>query len=494
MTAVADTVDATGLHAARRPGVQPGGRPAARPDAMVRLAAARMRLREMPLGLRSGRLVRVKGLILEVEGLALSLGQHALISVGQQRAVEAVCISFDHAVTQLMPLDADAVVSPGATVYPADTPADVGGRYAMLERPAALPLGRGLLGRVVDGFGRPLDGLGVTLDEVPGTPPAAVNPLHRVPIQRPLDVGVRAVNGLLSVGRGQRVGIFAGTGVGKSVLLGMLARHCEADVVVIGLIGERGREVREFLEDVLGPQRLRESVMVVATADTVPLARVRGAVFATEVATWFRDRGHHVLLIMDSLTRYAMACREIALGLGEPPVSRGYPPSVFQRLPEMVERAGNGADPAGSLTAFYTVLLESDDSTDPVADAIRGVLDGHVVLSRVLAEMGHYPAIDLERSISRSMPRVAGADHLRAAMQAKRLFGRYMRSRELVALGAYTPGSDAELDTALAFWPALSAYLQQAPGEPTDWAQSLARLNALTAPLSAGAPHGRPPA
>jgi len=271
----------------------------------------------------------------------------------------------------------------------------------------------------------------------------------------------------------------------------MLARHCEADVVVIGMIGERGREVREFLEEVLGPKRLAKSVMVVSTADAVPLARVRGAQFATEVATWFRDRGHHVLLIMDSLTRYAMACREIALGLGEPPVSRGYPPSVFQRLPEIVERAGNGADPSGSLTAFYTVLLESDDSADAVADAIRGVLDGHIVLSRALAEMGHYPAIDLERSVSRTMPKVTSAAHAQSALAVKRLFGRYMRSRELVTLGAYTPGSDAELDLALALWPAISSYLQQSAAERADWPHSLAQLVALASRINPGDIHGR---
>jgi flagellum-specific ATP synthase len=275
------------------------------------------------------------------------------------------------------------------------------------------------------------------------------------------------------------VGIFAGTGVGKSVLLGMLARRCEADVVVVGLIGERGREVREFCEDILGAETMKRSVVVVATADSAPLARVRGAWFATDVATWFRDQGRNVVLIMDSLTRYAMAQREITLGLGEPPVARGYPPSVFQRLPELVERVGNSEDPGASVTAFYTVLLESDDSSDPVADTARGVLDGHIFLSRELAEAGHYPAIDIERSISRVMPKVADADQIERARQVKRLFGRYMRSRDLVAMGAYSPGSDLELDTALRVWPGISAYLQQGPAEAVDLPMALSQLSVL---------------
>jgi flagellum-specific ATP synthase len=275
------------------------------------------------------------------------------------------------------------------------------------------------------------------------------------------------------------MGIFAGTGVGKSLLLGMLARNSEADVVVVGLIGERGREVREFVEDILGAQALKHSVLVVATADSSPLARVRGAWFATDVATWFRDQGHHVLLIMDSLSRFAMAQREIALGLGEPPVARGYPPSVFQRLPELVERVGNSEVSGGSVTAFYTVLLDDDDSSDPLADTARGVLDGHFYLSRSLAEAGHYPAIDIERSISRVMPRVASAEQVAQARQIKRLFGRFMRGRDMVAMGAYSPGADPELDTALRCWPAIASFLQQSADEVVNHGEALDRLAAL---------------
>jgi flagellum-specific ATP synthase len=448
--------------------------------ARITLGSCQRRLQSAPTSVRCGRLVRINGLILEVEGLPLAIDQRALIRTGDGRTIEACCVSFDHGITHLMALDAETSVGPGALVYPAGTPADTGGSFELMERQRALPIGSSLLGRVVDGFGRPLDGLPAELTGVPAQGTGRLNPLRRSPIHEPLDVGVRAINGLLTIGRGQRVGIFAGTGVGKSVLLGMLARQCDADVVVVGLIGERGREVREFCEDILGPETLKRTVVVVATADSAPLARVRGAWFATDVATWFRDQGKHVVLIMDSLTRFAMAQREIALGLGEPPVSRGYPPSVFQRLPELVERVGNNEDKDASVTAFYTVLLEGDDSSDPVADTARGVLDGHIFLARELAEAGHYPAIDIERSISRVMPRVADATQMAQARRVKRLFGRRMRSQDLVAMGAYSPGSDVELDTALRVWPQLSFFLQQAPGEAFDLTASLQALTLLS--------------
>jgi flagellum-specific ATP synthase len=302
-----------------------------------------------------------------------------------------------------------------------------------------------------------------------------LNPLDRTPIHEPLDVGIQAVNGLLTVGRGQRVGIFAGSGVGKSVLLGMLARNCVADVIVIGLVGERGREVREFCEDTLGPESFKRAVVVAAPADASPLARSKGASYATDVAIWFRDQGKHVVLIVDSLTRYAMALREIGLSLGEAPVARGYPPSVFARMPELVERVGNGANPDGSITAFYTVLLEGDDTNDPVADTARGILDGHFFLSRELADSGHYPAIDVEKSISRVMPKVVSKEHLLSARRMKQLYSRYMRGRDLVSMGAYIAGSDPELDAALQAWPKIQAFLQQDAdvAVPIDQTESL---------------------
>jgi len=249
--------------------------------------------------------------------------------------------------------------------------------------------------------------------------------------------------------------------VGKSVLLGMLARNCVADVIVIGLVGERGREVREFCEETLGPESFSRAVVVAAPADASPLARSKGGSYATDVATWFRDQGKHVVLIVDSLTRYAMALREIGLSLGEAPVARGYPPSVFARMPELVERVGNGANPDGSITAFYTVLLEGDDTNDPVADTARGILDGHFFLSRELADSGHYPAIDIEKSISRVMPKVSTREHLMSARRVKQLYSRYMRGRDLVSMGAYVAGSDPELDAALQMWPKIKQFLQQ---------------------------------
>ncbi|NBS84910.1 MAG: FliI/YscN family ATPase, partial [Verrucomicrobia bacterium] len=314
---------------------------------------------------------------------------------------------------------------------------------------------------VVDGLGRPIDGKGSGSNKLIAQIQRSINPLDRTPIHEPLDTGIRAINGLLTVGRGQRVGIFAGSGVGKSVLLGMLARNCVADVIVIGLVGERGREVREFCEDTLGPESFGRAVVVAAPADASPLARSKGASYATDVATWFRDQGKHVVLIVDSLTRYAMALREIGLSLGEAPVARGYPPSVFARMPELVERVGNGANPNGSITAFYTVLLEGDDTNDPVADTARGILDGHFFLSRELADSGHYPAIDIEKSISRVMPKVSSREHLMSARRVKQLYSRYMRGRDLVSMGAYVAGSDPELDAALQLWPKIKEFLQQ---------------------------------
>jgi flagellum-specific ATP synthase len=268
--------------------------------------------------------------------------------------------------------------------------------------------------------------------------------------------------------------------VGKSVLLGMLARNCVADVIVIGLVGERGREVREFCEDTLGPESFKRAVVVAAPADASPLARSKGASYATDVAIWFRDQGKHVVLIVDSLTRYAMALREIGLSLGEAPVARGYPPSVFARMPELVERVGNGANPDGSITAFYTVLLEGDDTNDPVADTARGILDGHFFLSRELADSGHYPAIDVEKSISRVMPKVVSKEHLLSARRMKQLYSRYMRGRDLVSMGAYIAGSDPELDAALQAWPKIQAFLQQ----DADVTVSIDQTESLLAEIS----------
>jgi flagellum-specific ATP synthase len=308
-----------------------------------------------------------------------------------------------------------------------------------------------------------------------------INAMDRDPVRQPLDTGIRAINAMLTVGRGQRIGLFAGTGVGKSVLLGMMARYTEADVIVVGLIGERGREVKEFIEDILGEEGLARSVVVAAPADSPPLLRMQGANYATAIAEHFRDRGMQVLLLMDSLTRYAMAQREIALAIGEPPATKGYPPSCFAKLPQLVERSGNGVAGGGSITAFYTVLTEGDDPQDPIADAARGILDGHIVLSRELAESGHYPAIDVERSISRVMTSVAPREHIEAARRFRQLYAKHQKARDLIQLGAYTPGHDADLDTAVRLHGPMVTLLQQSMHEPAHLADSVTALQTVVA-------------
>ncbi|WP_368876116.1 FliI/YscN family ATPase, partial [Proteus mirabilis] len=367
---------------------------------LEKLADAESRLNKIPRIRQYGRLTRATGLVMEAKGLVMPLGSTCLIerTIGKTvEEVESEVVGFNGSQMLLMPLQEVEGLTPGARVYAQSIPGREGeGRQ--------LPLGDALLGRVLDGSGDPLDGLPPpdTSYRAPLiTPP--INPLQRTPITDVLDVGVRAINALLTVGRGQRMGLFAGSGVGKSVLLGMMARFTQADVIVVGLIGERGREVKDFIENILGKEGLARSVVVAAPADVSPLLRMQGASYATRIAEDFRDRGKHVLLIMDSLTRYSMAQREIALAVGEPPATKGYPPSVFAKLPALVERAGNGVDGGGSITAFYTVLTEGDDQQDPIADSARAILDGHIVLSRSLAESGHYPAIDIEASISRAM-------------------------------------------------------------------------------------------
>ena len=299
------------------------------------------------------------------------------------------------------------------------------------------------------------------------------------PITDILDVGVRAINSMLTVGRGQRMGLFAGSGVGKSVLLGMMARYTSADVIVVGLIGERGREVKEFIEQILGAAGLARSVVVAAPADTPPLMRLQGAAYATTIAEYFRDQGQNVLLIMDSLTRYAMAQREIALAIGEPPATKGYPPSVFAKLPMLVERAGNGREGGGSITAFYTVLTEGDDQQDPIADAARAILDGHIVLDRTLAEGGHYPAIDIEQSISRAMHSITSPAHQQLTRRLKQLYSRYERSRDLISVGAYSAGSDPVLDQAIALHTKIESFLQQDIADRVGINESLGQLTTL---------------
>ena len=420
-----------------------------------------------------GQLTRVAGLVMEAAGLRLPVGSACQIQQDDGHWAEAEVVGFHEERMFLMPTSAAHGLTPGARVIPMvpDQPLPP---YQPFGPPITeesldpegishlLPVGEAMLGRVVDGIGRPLDRLGpINGAERASLAAKPINPIERHPIDRPLDVGVRAINAMLTVGRGQRMGLFAGSGVGKSVLLGMMARYTEADVTVVGLIGERGREVKEFIDQILGPEGLARSVVVAAPADAAPLMRLRGAAYATALAEKFRDEGKNVLLIMDSLTRYAMAQREIALAIGEPPATKGYPPSVFAKLPALVERAGNGTNSTGSITAFYTVLTEGDDQQDPIADSARAILDGHIVLNRALAEIGHYPAIDIEQSISRAMHNIVPSAHLHQARRLKKLFSRYQRSRDLIQVGAYIPGSDPELDQAIAAHDIISQFLQQ---------------------------------
>jgi flagellum-specific ATP synthase len=353
-------------------------------------------------------------------------------------------------------------------------------RVIPLGKNSLAKVGFGLLGRVLDGAGNPLDSKGPlktdTHISLNGTP---INPLSRKPIRETLDVGVRTINSLLCVGRGQRMGLFAGTGVGKSILLGMMTKFTTADVVVVGLIGERGREVNEFVLKILGEEGLKRSVVVATPADCPPLMRVHGALYATSIAEYFRDQGLDVLLLMDSLTRFAQAHREIALAIDEPPATKGYPPSVFAKLPHLVERAGNANVGGGSITAFYTVLAEGDDTNDPIADAARGVLDGHIVLSRNLAESGHFPAIDIEASVSRVMSDIVDNDHLQMAREVRRLYSLYQQNRDLISVGAYQPGSDRRIDQAIDKHPAIVEFLQQGMNEAVNMNHSLDELKAL---------------
>ncbi|HVP71658.1 MAG TPA: flagellar protein export ATPase FliI [Gemmatimonadaceae bacterium] len=391
---------------------------------------------------------------------------------GESGSITAEVVGFSGDRLFLMPAGDSHGLGPDARVIPR-------------QSAGMVRVGPQLLGRIVDGAAQPLDGLGPLdcedLVRLNGTP---INPLKRQPISQPLDVGVRAINSLLTVGRGQRIGLFAGSGVGKSVLLGMMARFTSADVIVVGLIGERGREVKEFVERILGPRDRARAVVVATPADTPPLMRLHGASLATAIAEYFRDRGASVLLIMDSLTRFAQAQREIGLAIGEAPATKGYPPSVFARLPQLVERAGNGAEGGGSITAFYTVLVEGDDQNDPIADAARAILDGHFVLSRRIAESGHYPAIDVEASVSRAMHEIATPEHIAEARRFRQILGTYEHNRDLIAIGAYQRGSDPRIDAAIGLAPRMQRFLQQDMRERVDFAASLTALKAALAESS----------
>jgi flagellum-specific ATP synthase len=414
-----------------------------------RMARQVARAQDLPSAPVEGSLTRMVGLALEASGCQAAVGDVCDMISGDGNHVEAEVVGFADDKLFLMPTGEVHGLAPSARVVPR-------------QRAGTVGVGPALLGRIIDGTGAPLDGLGpIHTSERVKLLGQSINPLARHPIDTPLDVGVRSINSLLTVGRGQRIGLFAGSGVGKSVLLGMMARYTSADVIVVGLIGERGREVKEFVERILGPEGRRRSVVVASPADNPPLIRLHGAWLATSIAEYFRERGLSVLLIMDSLTRFAQAQREIGLAIGEAPATKGYPPSVFARLPSLVERAGNGATGKGSITAFYTVLTEGDDQQDPIADAARAILDGHVVLSRRIAEAGQYPAVDVEASVSRVMQEIVPPEHAELARRFRQTLSTYQQHRDLINIGAYQKGSDPRIDTAIELWPAMQKFLMQ---------------------------------
>ncbi len=398
---------------------------------------------------KSGTLVRLVGLRMEARGIMAPLGACCEVSDPSGHRIEAEVVGFNDQTLYLMPFTEPLGIGPGASVR-------------VVSHSASVCLGNELLGRVIDGRGVPLDGKPAprcdTRLALQGRP---INPMERGPITRVLDVGVKAINGMLTLGCGQRVGLVAGSGVGKSMLLGMMTRFTEADVVVIGLIGERGREVQAFIEESLGPEGLAKSVVVAAPANVSPVLRLKATLMTHVIAEYFRDQGKNVLMLVDSLTRVAHAQREIGLAVGEPPTSKGYPPSVFALLPTLIERAGVGRHGHGSITAIYTVLAEGDDAHDPIVDLARASLDGQVMLSRQLADAAHYPAIDLNGSISRLMPTLLAPDVFKRANRFRRLWSLYQQSRDLIQVGAYVAGSDADLDEAIRLRPTLETYLRQ---------------------------------
>ncbi|MDI3546975.1 MAG: flagellum-specific synthase [Halanaerobiales bacterium] len=412
-----------------------------------------------------GHITRVVGLIIESRGPEVSIGELCLIKNGQQ-VIKTEVVGFDQNKVLLMPIGEMEGINPGARVV------------ATGER-LKVKVGESLLGKVLNGLGEPLlnkDEPLPGLKEVPvkAQPP---DPLLRKRISEPLSLGIRSIDGLLTCGRGQRVGIFSGSGVGKSTLLGMVARNTEADINVIGLVGERGREVRDFIERDLGPEGLKRSIVVVATSDKPALVRVKAAYVTTAIAEYFRDQGKDVLLMMDSITRVAMALREVGLAVGEPPATRGYPPSVFAELPKLLERTGTNQH--GTITALYTVLVEGDDFNEPVSDTVRGILDGHIILSRELAARNHYPAVDILGSVSRVMPDITGKEHLEAAGEFRKLLADYRESEDLINIGAYQPGSNVDVDRALNKIDEINSFLKQGIEEKADFKETIASLKNL---------------
>lgn len=419
-----------------------------------------------------GRVTKVVGLIAEGDGMGLGIGSLCTIRNSQDDGIVAEVIGFREDKVVLMPYGSIRGVSPGSRIIP------------MGHAPVAA-VGDGLLGRVLDGMGMPLDKKGPVnarkFYPLYGDP---INPMDRQQIKEPLDVGIGAINTLIPLGRGQRVAIMAGSGVGKSVLMGMMTKHTTADVTVIGLIGERGREVKDFINDTLGPEGLKRSVVVAATSDSPPLVRMRGAYLATTIAEYFRDQGKHVLLIIDSITRYAMSSRDVGLAAGEPPTSRGYTPSFFVQIPVLLERAGY-VEGKGSVTGIYTVLVEGDDMNDPVGDTVRSIVDGHIVLSRDLANKGHFPAIDVLASISRVMRDVSSKEHMAVRDRAIDTISAFRNAEDMITIGAYVDGSDPRVDTAKKLMPAINQFLRQEINRRVTIKQGISELTKIMAQAGA---------
>ncbi|XJZ28498.1 flagellar protein export ATPase FliI [Bacillota bacterium Lsc_1132] len=412
---------------------------------------------------RFGRVKRVVGLMIESQGPESSIGDVCFIHVGmKKRKIQAEVVGFKDEFVILMPYTTIQDISPGSLVE------------ATLK-PLEVKVGQKLIGNVIDSLGQPLDGSllpkGLMPVQTEQSPP---NPMQRPPINEAIEVGVRMIDSLLTVGNGQRVGIFAGSGVGKSTLLGMIARNTKADLNVIALIGERGREVREFIERDLGEEGLKRSIVVVATSDQPALMRIKGAFTATAIAEYFRDKGLNVMLMMDSVTRVAMAQREVGLAIGEPPTTKGYTPSVFAILPKLLERTGRSR--CGSITAFYTVLVDGDDMNEPIADTVRGILDGHFVLDRELANRGQYPAINILKSISRIMNNIVPKEHTRAAERLREHLSTYLNSADLINIGAYKKGSSKEIDDAISMYPQIVSFMKQTTDEKVSMEESVSRL------------------
>jgi len=443
---------------------------------LKKIAVLKNSINKIPDSFYYGYVSSINGLLIYVKGLIIPIGSICLIehfSNGEFFKIESEVIGFKEKIILLMLLNDINGIQKGARVF-------VKIEKGMFVFSRRVPISVKLLGRVIDSIGNPLDGLpNLDLEKLFSLTAPATNPLHRDSITTILDVGVRAINGLLTIGRGQRIGLFSSSGLGKSMLLAMMARYTKADIIIIALIGERGREVKDFINNTLGMKGLSRAIVIAVPINRSPLSQIHGANYATRIAEYFRDRNNHVLLIMDSLTRYAMAYRQIALSMGELPVSKGYPASTFTKISDLVERVGNGINGNGSITAFYTVLTENNLDSDPIAEMVRSVLDGHIMLSKLYAESGHYPAIDITNSISRVMTALVSKKHYLQACYFKKLVSTYQRNQDLIKIGAYISGNDSILDKAISLWPILEKFLKQKMLESYNYKDSYKELKRI---------------